>query len=55
MEDPCAAFHFWSPHPGGANFAFCDGSVRFFRDSTDPNTVRYLAGRADGVIVNVDF
>ncbi|MEO2091396.1 MAG: DUF1559 domain-containing protein, partial [Gemmataceae bacterium] len=46
---------FSSRHPGGAMFGFCDGSIRFFRDSTDPNAVRYLAGRADGVIVPVDF
>jgi prepilin-type N-terminal cleavage/methylation domain-containing protein/prepilin-type processing-associated H-X9-DG protein len=46
---------FSSRHPGGAMFGFCDGSIRFFRNSTDPNTVRYLAGRADGVIVPVDF
>ena len=46
---------FSSRHPGGAFFGFCDGSVRFFRTGSDPNAVRYLAGRADGVIVNVDF
>jgi prepilin-type N-terminal cleavage/methylation domain-containing protein/prepilin-type processing-associated H-X9-DG protein len=46
---------FSSFHPGGANFAFCDGSVRFFFSSTDPNIVHWLAGRNDGKIVNVDF
>jgi prepilin-type N-terminal cleavage/methylation domain-containing protein/prepilin-type processing-associated H-X9-DG protein len=46
---------FSSRHHGGAQFGFCDGSVRFFRDSTDPNTVRWLAGRNDGVIVPMEF
>ena len=46
---------FTSRHPGGANFGFCDGSVRFFRNDMDPDKLRYLAGRADGVVVNPDF
>jgi len=46
---------FSSRHPNGAMFAFCDGSVRFFRNGTDPDIIRYLAGREDGVIVPFDF
>jgi prepilin-type N-terminal cleavage/methylation domain-containing protein/prepilin-type processing-associated H-X9-DG protein len=46
---------FSSRHHGGAQFGFCDGSVRFFRDSTDPNTVRWLAGRNDGIVVPMEF
>jgi prepilin-type N-terminal cleavage/methylation domain-containing protein/prepilin-type processing-associated H-X9-DG protein len=46
---------FSSRHPNGANFGFCDGSVRFFRNGTDPNIIRFLAGREDGVLVNPEF
>jgi prepilin-type processing-associated H-X9-DG protein len=46
---------FSSRHIGGAYFGFADGSVRFFRDSSDPNTMHWLAGRADGHVVTPDF
>ena len=45
-------FHFWSPHPGGAHFAFCDGSVRFLAYSADP-MMPALASRAGGEVVTV--
>ncbi len=36
---------FFSMHPGGAFFVFCDGSVQFLRDTTDPRTMNALATR----------
>ena len=46
---------FSARHPGGAFFAFCDGSVRFFREGGEIDVLRYLAGRNDGRIVPADF
>jgi prepilin-type processing-associated H-X9-DG protein len=43
----CSAFHFWSLHPGGANFALADGSVRFLPYAADP-VLPALATRAGG-------
>jgi prepilin-type processing-associated H-X9-DG protein len=43
-------FHFWSLHPGGANFAFADGSVRFLAYSANP-IMPALATREGGEVV----
>ena len=48
----CDTFHFWSRHPGGAHFAFADGSVRFLRYDADP-ILPALATRAGGEAVAV--
>jgi prepilin-type processing-associated H-X9-DG protein len=52
FDNQCDAFHFWSPHPGGANFLFVDGSVRFLRYEADP-ILPALATRAGGESVAV--
>jgi prepilin-type N-terminal cleavage/methylation domain-containing protein/prepilin-type processing-associated H-X9-DG protein len=45
---------FSSYHPGGANFAFGDGSVRFLKSSMDPAIFRLLGNRADGEVISED-
>ena len=39
---------FGSRHPGGANFAFGDGSVRFLSERINPAVYRLLGHRDDG-------
>jgi len=42
---------FGSGHPGGANFAFADGSVRFLSESIPVETLQALSTRAGGDVV----
>ena len=53
VDQQCDAFHFWSLHPGGANFAFCDGSVRFLQYTADA-VLPALSTRAGGEAVTLD-
>jgi prepilin-type N-terminal cleavage/methylation domain-containing protein/prepilin-type processing-associated H-X9-DG protein len=43
-----------SNHPGGCNFAFADGSVRFLKDSTSMLTYQALGTRNGGEVVSSD-
>jgi prepilin-type N-terminal cleavage/methylation domain-containing protein/prepilin-type processing-associated H-X9-DG protein len=43
-----------SNHSGGANVAFCDGSVHFIKDSISPPTWMALGTRAGGEVVSSD-
>jgi prepilin-type processing-associated H-X9-DG protein len=42
---------FSSPHPGGTQFVFLDGSVRFLEDSVNATLLTWMANRRDGQIV----
>ena len=45
---------FRSKHPGGANFALGDGSVKFLKDSMAPNVYQALSTRAGKEVVSSD-
>jgi prepilin-type processing-associated H-X9-DG protein len=45
---------FGSQHPGGANFALADGSVRFVRDTIAADALRWLCVRNDGEVFTFD-
>ena len=44
---------FGSVHSGGANFAFCDGSIRTINYNTDAQLFTNLVARSDGEIVEL--
>jgi prepilin-type N-terminal cleavage/methylation domain-containing protein/prepilin-type processing-associated H-X9-DG protein len=50
VQNQCDLFHFWSLHPGGGNFLFADGSVRFLPYS-GARILSRLATRAGGETV----
>jgi len=49
FNEQCDQFHFWSRHPGGANFLSADGSVRFLAYGVD-NIMPALGTRAGGEV-----
>jgi prepilin-type N-terminal cleavage/methylation domain-containing protein/prepilin-type processing-associated H-X9-DG protein len=49
-----AAAGFKSEHPGGVNFLFCDGSVRFLKTGISPAVYAALGSKAGGESVSAD-
>jgi prepilin-type N-terminal cleavage/methylation domain-containing protein/prepilin-type processing-associated H-X9-DG protein len=45
---------YWSFHPGGANFVFADGSVRFIKEMVGFTVFQSLATRAGGEVLSAD-
>jgi len=45
---------FSSRHPGGANFGFGDGSVRFIKSTASAKILQLLGNRADGELLSAD-
>jgi prepilin-type N-terminal cleavage/methylation domain-containing protein/prepilin-type processing-associated H-X9-DG protein len=50
-KNPLRVGGFGSAHPGGANFAFADGSMRFMNEMIGKQTLQELANRNDGKVV----
>jgi len=54
IDDNCDQVHFWSWHPGGANWTFADGSARFIGYSMN-DVLPQMCTRNGGESVNQDF
>jgi prepilin-type processing-associated H-X9-DG protein len=52
--DAPGMYNLSSYHPGGANVAFADGSVRFLKSSTAWQTIWSLGSKAGGEVVSSD-
>lgn len=55
LANPNGPPSFGSKHPGGFNAGFADGSVKFIKDSINPQTLQALTTRNGGEVVGVDF
>ena len=51
---PAHADQFWSRHPGGVNFVFADGSVRFIKEKRPLALFQSLATRSGGEVLSAD-
>jgi prepilin-type processing-associated H-X9-DG protein len=49
INQQCDQFHYWSNHPGGANFLYADGSTHFLVYSFD-NIMPAMATRSGGEV-----
>jgi prepilin-type N-terminal cleavage/methylation domain-containing protein/prepilin-type processing-associated H-X9-DG protein len=54
INDNCDQVHFWSWHPGGANWLWGDGSARFISYSMN-EVLPQLCTRNGGEVVNFDY
>ncbi len=52
LTDAADLLHYWSAHPGGAQFTMCDGSVRFISYSIDERAFLALASVRGGEVVS---
>jgi len=63
INDPCDQIHWWSWHPGGANWLMGDGSARFITYTIDqnppamtpPSTLMQLCTRSGGEVITGDY
>lgn len=53
LENDCDRYHYWSLHPGGGNFVFADGSVRFLSYGIRFQ-LRFLATIAGGDVASLE-
>jgi prepilin-type processing-associated H-X9-DG protein len=48
----CDANHYWSKHPGGGNWLFCDGSVHFLTYNIGTSLQAALATKAGNEVID---